>query len=59
MILSSKTPRLHVSVLDWWVGREPTPLLLVLSPSVLAYYPGLVIRGLEADKVHLWRIEVT
>lgn len=44
-------PNVIQPVPDCWVGWEPCRLLLEPLLFVLAYYSGLLLRGLEADKV--------
>lgn len=42
----------YVPVPDGWVDWEPSHLLL--GPSVLAYYYGLMLCRSEANKEHTW-----
>lgn len=37
---------------------EPICTLLVPSPSVFAYYSGMFFRGSEAEKEHLWQMDI-
>lgn len=48
--------KMYGPVLDWWLGWELSHILLVLWPSVFAYYSCLLLCGSEADNVQLWRI---
>lgn len=41
---------------DFWVGWEPSPLMLVPSPSIFAYPSGIMQRWSRAHKVHVWWI---
>lgn len=61
-VLASSPPdslRMYGLVPDWSFGWEPSRLLLVLSPSVFANYPGLLLGGFKAVRVLLSKMSVT
>lgn len=52
-------PPKFVPRLDWSICWEWGLMLLGTSPSVSAYYSGLMWHGSRADKVHVWQIAIT